>query len=190
MNLPTFPDNEIPLVLNYRSLKTSFLITLIWLGLAVLCLVLIRSEGTGPGTLRFQTLVAAALFCVIFSLHSLNSSGGPFISFYVDHLVVNHSLLRRITLYYNDITSINIANEEIEFLRMKLPPVVINLGMLSFEDQERCLSAVNRLFASVMEAGTPPGKAGHEHSEGKDNEMAGDLTLVHDPFPGQDQDKM
>lgn len=167
MNLPLSPENEIPLVLNYRSLKASFFITLLWLFLAIFCLYLIRQEGTAPGTLRFHTLVAASLFSAIFSLHSLNSSGGPFLSFYEDHLVVNHSLLRRITLWYSDITSINIVNEEIEFLRSKLPPVVINLAMLSFEDQERCLDQVNRLFASLMEGGS-------RQEEGNGTSLPGD----------------
>lgn len=166
MNPSPFPDNQPPLVLNYRTLKASHFITWAWLGLAVLCLLLIRSEGLVFGSLRFHTLMIASLFCVILSFYNFNSNGGPFISFFEDHLLINHSLVHKITVYYRDITRINIAHEEIEFILRKKPPVVINLGILSFDDQEHCLIAVNRVFASIVEAGTPTeGNTGIKQTE-------------------------
>ena len=151
MKNPTFPDNEVPLIFNYRSLKASYFVTLLWLGLVVLCITLIRLGGYQMMDVNFQVLAAASVFSVIFSMHSLNSSGGPFIIFHEEHLQVNHTYFRKITLNYKDITNVFVANEEIEIHRRDFSPVVINLAMLSFEDQERCLGIINRLFTSVME---------------------------------------
>lgn len=62
MKNPTFPDNEVPLIFNYRRLKASYFVTLLWLGLVVLCITLIRLGGYQMMDVNFQVLAAASVF--------------------------------------------------------------------------------------------------------------------------------
>lgn len=150
MAKPT-PPEEPQLVLNYRALKTDALFTLIWLSLAWLGLVWLVLSGYRAGDTRFLVIASSALCCLGLGLHSFLISFGPFLSFYKDHLVINHSVLRKLRLPYSSFRHITIAREEVTILLTTGPPVCINLAQLTFKNQEKCLKQFNALQVTIME---------------------------------------
>lgn len=140
-----------PIILHYRTLKTNLLFTLIWLIMAFLSFVLIKTYQFQTNSIEFFTLILSAVICLILAIHSIDTYGGPFLYFNNDHLLVHHSMIRKVVIDYKNIKSINVVKEEVEIILKSGIPVILNLAQLSFEDQAVCLKKLNEVLAGSFE---------------------------------------
>lgn len=126
-------------VFHYRPLRSSLLFALIWILTGVGALSLIWRYDYSPRSQEGLTLIITSVLALVLAVHSLEQHGSPYIYLYQDRLKIHYSLLRNVTIYFQELRKINVVNEELELILHSGPSVVLNLGHLSFRDQSALL---------------------------------------------------
>ncbi|PKK39565.1 hypothetical protein ABB02_01125 [Clostridiaceae bacterium JG1575] len=139
------PKSGVPrLILPYRVLRSSMFFMGVWLLMALLCLWLIPKATAGPGSKEGAFLIAAAVICLILSLHSWERIGGPYLTFYENAFTIRYSYFHQVTLPYAAIRSSSVSKELLTFETGPHEKYAVLLSHLSFEDQTRALNELNR----------------------------------------------
>ena len=124
-----------PLVLRYRTLRTSLLFAILWLLLALMTLIFLGRFQISATSTEGITLISTSILCVVLAITSLEQYGSPFIYFYPDRLKIHYSLLRNVHVKFSEIAEIKVVEEELEIIRQSGSAIYLNLAHLSFRNQ-------------------------------------------------------
>lgn len=144
-------SDGMPFIYSYRPLKTSLFFAGTWLAMGLFCLYLIRSLRLEPNSLEALALMLSAFGSAVMAFHSLEQFGGPFLFLYQDRLGIRYSLLRRVTVPFNQIQSLRVVREDLEILLPSGSEMVVNLSHLSFSDQAQFLEKLQELVSLPLE---------------------------------------
>lgn len=136
-----YPEDDISNIkfnkttLKYRVLKSSIFFTILWLVLAFLCYLLIKSPKIDFKTTPGFTLIFAALICIMSAFQSFERYGGTFIIMDYEYMIVHNSFLNNLKVYYKDIQGTTYKNEIIGLITYKGKEYHVNLAHLNDEDE-------------------------------------------------------
>lgn len=147
-------ESRQPLVLNYRTLRTSLLFAILWLLIALLALIFLRRFKISATSAEGITLIATSVLCVVLAITSLEQYGSPFIYFYPDRLKVHYSLLRNVHVNFSEIAEIRVVEEELEIIRQSGSSIYLNLAHLSFRNQGILIRSLQAALKNPAD-GTP-----------------------------------
>lgn len=124
-----------PLILNYRTLRTSLLFGILWFLIALLALLFLGRFGISASSAEGVTLIITSALCVVLAITSLEQYGSPFIYFYPNRLKIHYSLLRNVNVNFSEIAETKVVEEELVIIRRSGSPIYLNLAHLSFRNQ-------------------------------------------------------
>lgn len=156
MNQQTAGDRPAPtqkaFVLRYRSLRSSLFFAILWLLTALGALALMTHFQVVVGSAEGLTLIMTSILCVILAMSSLEQYGSPFIYLYPDRLKIHYSLLRNVNVKFSEISRMKVVEEDLELIPLTGPPVILNLGHLSFRNQEVLIGKLNHILRADQQS--------------------------------------